>query len=301
MQDLVNSVTFSPFDPSNAVIPATSPARATQSLLDNRICQVTGALQQADRDTIRARAEAKMAGVVGGTLPMILGERREGPDEIFDVDVSLFLAVLRSPVWPIVRAYFKARVGVEDAIMIPMNTLVRRFVPNEDRNEDIRIPFHQDAFGFPDTFMAVNCWVLMSPDECGMTAPGLEFIPDRLDHMIPLEKNPATKHYGFLETSHEVIERMLGHYRTWSPSIQLGDVTIFDGFALHRTYLHPKQTRPRYSAEVRFIAKTPDVEDHMNQHRQDVFTIRKNAMHGPSALQQVGGKVVALSWGRWTY
>jgi hypothetical protein len=39
----------------------------------------------------------------------------------------------------------------------------------------------------------------------------------------------------------------------------------------------------------------------MNQHRQDVFTIRKNAMHGPSALQQVGGKVVALSWGRWTY
>jgi hypothetical protein len=140
---------------------------------------------------------------------MILGERREGPDEIFDVDVSLFLAVLRSPVWPIVRAYFKARVGVEDAIMIPMNTLVRRFVPNEDRNEDIRIPFHQDAFGFPDTFMAVNCWVLMSPDECGMTAPGLEFIPDRLDHMIPLEKNPATKHYGFLETSHEVIERML--------------------------------------------------------------------------------------------
>jgi len=116
---------------------------------------------------------------------------------------------------------------------LPQGFVARKFVPQQASNP-AALPFHQDAFGFPPLFDVVNCWTLLSPDECGETAPGLEFIPDGIDVFLGHEQRPASEAYGFLETPHATIERYLGAYDPWRPSIRLGDVMMFTKFAPHR-------------------------------------------------------------------
>jgi hypothetical protein len=294
----VSAAAFLPFDPETSIVPASEQARATAALLQNRICQVKSAITPAHRDVIRQNAERKMASVWGGNLLALLGERIQ--DDVYRVDPSIFLALFASPCLSIALQYFQERCGVSEAVMIPMNLLARRFKPGFEGNDEITIPFHQDAFGVPVDWVVINNWVLMAPHECGKTSPGLEFVPDRFQQFIALEKNPTTRNYAFLETSHGMIEHYLAAYTPWRPSMELGDVIMFDGLALHRTYLHPMQTETRHSAEIRLVAKTPSVEKYLADNPVDHYSVGAHEMRGPSVIDVKAG-VVANEWGSWAY
>src|SRR6185503_9918558 len=122
------------------------------------------------------------------------------------------LGVLASPCLAAVRALARQRHGTADLVVPFHGLMVRRMDPAHSAIDTAVIPYHQDAFGLPPEFRFVNCWTLLSPDECGETAPGLEFIPDAVDCFLGQEANPASPHYGFLEAPHAALARYAAAY-----------------------------------------------------------------------------------------
>jgi hypothetical protein len=139
-----------------------------------------------------------------------------------------------------------------------LNLVARHFDPRRiDRGT--LVPFHQDYFGFPVGWRVLNCWTLLYPEECGESSPGLDFIPRAFKSNIPLDSDPQSEHYKFLETSRKYLDRLGRRSELLTPSLNLGDVLIFSELALHRTSMRAGATKPRVSAEVRLVAATADV------------------------------------------
>jgi hypothetical protein len=175
-----------------------------------------------------------------------------------------------------------------------LNLLVRKYDPTFGFIDDVKIPWHQDAFGFPAGFAALNCWTMMSPDQCGVTAPGLEFILDRFGGFVEKESAPTSKTYHFLETSHARLQGLLAAYDPWRPSIRLGDVLIFTELAMHRTYLHSGQSGTRYSAEVRLVGRTREVIQDMAQPNHPHYVVSGDMLRGPSRVRKLEDSTIKV-------
>jgi hypothetical protein len=219
------------------------------------------------------------------------------------IDMSVLMHVLESPVLDVARAYFQLNCGTSDIIIASVGLMLRKMVPRE-RVEATSIPWHQDAFGFPPVFVAINCWTLLSPDECGLTAPGLDLIPDAIPAFMGVEATPASPTYGFLEAPHEAIRRYSEAYDPWRPSIRLGDVLIFDALAIHRTGLRPEQTQPRISLECRLVGRTQAALDHIAAHPGPTpyYHLQGDQLTGPKHFEYAGEQRELRFWGegRWT-
>lgn len=222
-----------------------------------------------DDDAVRSLRKRNMALIKGavGRVGWELGERMvragdPGNNLLFIIskdgktDFSLVRSILTPRVVSIASAYFEKVAGTRDFILPYMNLQIRQFDPTRSRGETV-IPFHQDAFAFPNGLSIINCWTLLYPEECGETSPGLDFLPVKLRAPIKLEARPASETYGFLESSHDELRRLEGKQAPITPSVRIGDVLMFNELAVHRTSLHDGLTQARVSAEVRLIAATP--------------------------------------------
>jgi hypothetical protein len=260
LEDLKRAQQRTPFRPiklSDVEHDAATPDVVAATLARNQMCLVRGALPAERCAALRRTVETVMAPTRGGTYGRVFGEDR-----------AVLRHVLASPCLDAARSYFRAHCGTDDMLVLPHALAARKFIPSEAPNPSA-LPFHQDAFGFPPQFDVVNCWTLLSPDECGETAPGLEFIPDGIDTFLGQEAAPTSQAYGFLETPHHVVAHYLAAYDPWRPSVRLGDVMMFTKFALHRTALHARQHRPRYSAEIRLVANTTATAAYLRDHPAD--------------------------------
>ena len=179
---------------------------------------------------------------------------------IFTTDIALLRTILNPRVVAIASAYFEKVAGVRDFVL-PYHALNCRYydADPEGSRPDSLLPFHQDAIGFPPYYKVLNFWTLLYPEECGTTSPGLDFGAVAPSSFIERERQPTSKNFHFLETRHRFVEDLLRETPPITPSVQQGDLLIFNELALHRTSTRPGPTKSRASAEVRFVAATEQV------------------------------------------
>lgn len=242
-----------------------------RSLRKRNIALVKGAVGRVGWDLAERLVKE---GDPGNNLLHLISENGE-------TDFGLVRSALSPRVVSIAAAYFEKVAGTRSFILPYMNLLVRHFDPARRRPETV-IPFHQDAFGFPASFRAINCWTLLYPEECGETSPGMDFMPLALRSQIALEANPASKVYGFLETDHERLRRMARKHSPLTPSVKLGDVLMFNGWAIHRTSLRTGLVKPRVSAEIRVVAATTAVMAEMRNNGQSFAIVTNGRIRWPA-------------------
>jgi hypothetical protein len=250
-------------------------------LLREHVVHIADVLPAARRAAIRRLAEEKLANGVGENYAVIFSERHG--DE-YAIDPAVILHLLASPMMGILQRHFRRRCGTSEFILSLPQVVVRRFDPLNARHGEITIPFHQDAAVLPGGFAMVNCWTLLSPEECGEEAPGIEFLRGGYDRVIERDAAPVSPDYGFLETDRRTIDAMLARGLSWRPSIRLGDVLAFDEMMLHRTSL--AGTKPRISAELRVFANTHLVKHHFARHPAPLYTFSGRSMTGPAVVRR---------------
>ena len=89
-----------------------------------------------------------------------------------------------------------------------------------------------------DLLPMITCWLSLT--DCGELAPGLELLDLRLNRLLPPE---ALTHEAICSRGKRFLR----------PVLNGGDLLIFDGSLLHRTYVHPGMNRDRTSVELRFF------------------------------------------------
>lgn len=210
-------------------------------------------------------AERAFAVHDGCSVPIVSSERAFETDEAtyYDTELSLVRQVVNQRVASIAAAYFDHLCGVRDFVIPFANLQGRKFTALPD--PDNMVPFHQDAFGFPPYFKGViNCWTLLSPDECGITSPGLDLVATPPGHFFEKEKSPTSLRYYFAETDHALARDFAQHGGVVTPSVRLGDVLMFNELALHRTSTRGGFDKTRASAEIRLC---PAIEPVLGEFR----------------------------------
>ena len=99
------------------------------------------------------------------------------------------------------------------------------------RNGDAAI--HDDAL-----LRVVTCWIALAP--CGVDAPGLELVTDRVDRML----SPT-------QLTDSAVEQRWPTSRRTQPAMEAGDALVFGGEVLHRTHVSAAMTQTRTSIELR--------------------------------------------------
>lgn len=147
-------------------------------------------------------------------------------------------------------ALYRTLVGQEPALLIDFTT-VRRHVPGR---ADSRVAWHADAnfTGLSGTMRVM--WVPVDP--VGVDAPGLEFAfptePVRRrtieEYLMKASGNP-----GHTLAEDDVLAMFGGAYRSWRPTLDPGDVLVFDQWGFHRT--DPRLDRKaRTAIEFRMVS-----------------------------------------------
>ncbi len=90
----------------------------------------------------------------------------------------------------------------------------------------------------------LTCWIPLTP--CGVDAPGLELMRDRVDHLLaPAALTPEQVHDRYPAGSFE------------RPAMNPGDALLLRGDTLHRTHVTPAMKHDRTSIELRFFCAQP--------------------------------------------
>lgn len=84
----------------------------------------------------------------------------------------------------------------------------------------------------------VTCWIALEP--CGVDAPGLELVTDRVDRVL----SPAQLVDG-------AVDRRWPAARRVRPTLEAGEAVVFSGDVLHRTHVTAAMTQTRTSIELR--------------------------------------------------
>jgi ectoine hydroxylase-related dioxygenase (phytanoyl-CoA dioxygenase family) len=101
------------------------------------------------------------------------------------------------------------------------------------------VAFPAEPGAMPAMTPLVTCWIPLDP--CGVDAPGLEFVTERLDELL---------HYT--ELADEKLKRRFAPEKFTAPPLEPGDGLIFLNGTLHRTHVAPRMSRNRRSVEYRF-------------------------------------------------
>ncbi len=124
------------------------------------------------------------------------------------------------------------------------NKCTLRRVPVENTNAQ----WHQDgAFLGPQT-RSVNFWLALS--ECGIDAPGLDIVPQRIDRVLPTGTDGALFDWAVAPA----IVGEASDVPVIRPEFQPGDALLFDHLFLHRTAAVAGMTSERYAMETWFFA-----------------------------------------------
>jgi len=130
--------------------------------------------------------------------------------------------------------------------------------------------WHQDGSFMGET-RALNVWVALS--DCGVDAPGLEFVPRRIEDLLEtggegsgvegIEKpdiDGVTAHQVLIGT--RTAEDAGGEFGVVRPAFAAGDVMLFDDRFLHRTGAEPEMPNPRYAIESWFFGASGFPKDY---------------------------------------
>jgi len=119
--------------------------------------------------------------------------------------------------------------------------------------------WHQDG-KFMGDVNALNVWISLS--HCGDTAPGLDFVPRRLDHFAD-SGGPGQTGIDQFAVRPEKAEELAGDTGVVRPIFEPGDAVFFDGFYLHRPAIDPDMPNPRYAIESWFFGPSAFPEDYI--------------------------------------
>lgn len=148
-------------------------------------------------------------------------------------------------------ARFVCGVCIETLTPVPTHAYVRTSTPGE---ADLVLPFHQDSriVGLP----LINMWIPLS--DCGRTIPGLEVVARKLGVLETLPVGTSGNFYAGhgMEIDAKLV---LDTYADdlWHPEFKAGDVLIFLGTTVHRSYVTAAMTGSRTSIDLRLIAPRP--------------------------------------------
>jgi ectoine hydroxylase-related dioxygenase (phytanoyl-CoA dioxygenase family) len=111
------------------------------------------------------------------------------------------------------------------------------------------LPFHRDQTVIGSRLL--NIWIPLVA--CGRDAPGLELVAG--SDGTPLDPaNPLAA--GLVERARldeaSVLEAFPAE-ALWRPVLAPGDVLVFSGETIHRTYIAPGMKRPRASIDLRLV------------------------------------------------
>jgi Phytanoyl-CoA dioxygenase (PhyH) len=140
--------------------------------------------------------------------------------------------------------------GEPPAVSVNKSTLRR--VPSDARNGD----WHQDGAFLGEGIRTINAWMCLS--ECGLDAPGLDFVPRRLE-LAPTGTQGA--HFDWA-VAPAVVDEVRHDVAVLRPRFRPGDILLFDHLFLHRTATTPSMTEQRYAVETWFFAPSryPDTQ-----------------------------------------
>jgi hypothetical protein len=123
---------------------------------------------------------------------------------------------------------------------------------------DLPSGWHQDG-KFLGEVKAMNLWLALS--HCGDVAPGLEFVPRRLDSVVETKPVWVENHGGTgegrmvdLGVQPETVAKVAGDDGVSRPIFEPGDALLFDELCLHSTATDPGMTETRYAIESWFFA-----------------------------------------------
>jgi hypothetical protein len=109
------------------------------------------------------------------------------------------------------------------------------------------ISWHQDG-AFLGDVRALNVWLTLS--HCGDTAPGLDIVPKRIDHVV----TPGTEGAAFdWSVSPAAVEEASEGVAVQRPIFEAGDVMLFDELFLHATGADIDMPDTRYAIESWFF------------------------------------------------
>ena len=118
------------------------------------------------------------------------------------------------------------------------------------------ISWHQDG-AFLGDVRALNVWLTLS--HCGDTAPGLDIVPTRIDHIVPTGTEGAAFDWS---VSQKVVEEAAGDVQIQRPIFEPGDVMLFDELFLHATGADVSMPDTRYAIESWFFGPSKFPRDY---------------------------------------
>jgi hypothetical protein len=104
----------------------------------------------------------------------------------------------------------------------------------------LAVRFPAEPGPVPPMTPLLTCWIPL--EECGVDAPGLEFVRRRLEALL-----------HFTELSDETLRQRFGAEEFWAPALELGDGLVFLNGTLHRTHVGPEMRKDRLSVEYRLF------------------------------------------------
>src|SRR5262249_19869686 len=117
--------------------------------------------------------------------------------------------------------------------------------------------WHQDG-AFLGDVRSLNVWLSLS--HCGDTAPGLDIVPTRIDHIVDTGTEGAVHD---LAVSQKMAEELAGGKGIQRPIFEPGDVMLFDDVFLHKTGSDPSMPNPRYAIESWFFGPSAFPDDYV--------------------------------------
>lgn len=135
----------------------------------------------------------------------------------------------------IVQEYLRAR-----PLLTTFKTTFREAVPGPEHKV-----WHQDG-AFMGPVRTLNAWVALT--RCGHDAPGMEFIPERMD-LLETGTEDALFQWSVAPS---LVDRRFAN-NVVCPEFEAGDILLFDERLLHRTYILPEMSTPRHAIESWFF------------------------------------------------
>jgi hypothetical protein len=109
--------------------------------------------------------------------------------------------------------------------------------------------WHQDGAFLGADVRTVNVWLALS--DCGVDAPGLDVVAERLPGVVETGSHGANFHWS---VGHGLVEELRqGGAEVASPIFRPGDALLFNHLMLHRTGVRPEMTKNRWAIESWFF------------------------------------------------
>jgi hypothetical protein len=108
--------------------------------------------------------------------------------------------------------------------------------------------WHQDGAFMGEGIRSLNVWLTLS--HCGDTAPGIDLVARRIDHVLETGTEGAFFQWSI---GGPVAERAAAGTVT-RPVFEPGDALMFDHLCVHRTAVDAAMTHDRYAIEAWFLA-----------------------------------------------